>query len=137
VEPVVVYRAPQEWAQQAHAVLEEADLHPVILDKPGSIILQAAALDYSVRVAVPESEVARAREVLQDWNARASHRVHHLQSELFRTLLLSLIPPLIFIGVIWSGEGKLRDQTGAILLIWVAGVILGGVWQRRRDRRSV
>lgn len=50
-------------------VLQAAGLHPLELETFGHISLAGADVDYSVRV--PTSELAKAREVLSDYDTNA------------------------------------------------------------------
>ena len=94
MESRTVYSAEPRWAQQALVVLRTAGVAAEILDSRTEAVRQKSAFT-PVHVVVPEAEVARAREVLQQWEADSERAAAGLGRSVGLALVTVFGPPLV------------------------------------------
>jgi hypothetical protein len=148
----VIYRAtPGRNLMQVLYLLRQAGLTPMVLDNeaPDEVLRYASAYNYRVRVAVPEEQAERAREVLapvetEGREALARH-VRQFHRMLFHALLIAL--GVVGLGLFLgrhprdgAGEEVSWPQVLGLTLIFT----VGGLYflsflsvRRKRKRRAI
>jgi len=101
-----------------------------VIDEPNALVKLASGGSYRVRVAVPEAELARAREELARWEVEAAPRVSQLARGVERGLLLTWLPPLVPLGV-WLTRPGANALLWLALGLWLGGLVAWVVWSRR------
>ena len=101
-----------------------------VIDEPNALVKLASGGSYRVRVAVPETELERARAELARWEVEAGPRVNQLARGVERGLLLTWIPPLVPLGV-WLTRPGATALLWAALGLWLGGLLAWIAWSRR------
>ena len=91
----VVHRAAPEVADEFVMRLQEAELDAIALDRPGVLVLLVTFGTYRVRIAVPSSQVERARAVMDEWDRAAAPRVRELTRSVRRQVFLAALPAVV------------------------------------------
>lgn len=88
----VVYRVAPQSVQDSLRVLRRAGLHPrTIGDRdPSGQLSYVSKWTYRVQIAVPEEEVAAARDVLREWEAQHAAGVSSATTAFRRQLLVAV-----------------------------------------------
>jgi len=133
---VTVYRSESKWAKQALQLLLEAGVDASFAHVPIPIVQERTLGTLKVEVTVPEAELPRARELLQEWERKGAERTQGVTSRLVLDLLLSFIPPAIVLSLAWAITGD-REAAHHPLVEWSAFFAwLGSLFLIGRRQRS-
>jgi len=131
-----VYRAEPLWAQQALTELRRAGVRAEIVDAPSPAVSQKAAFTTTVQVAVPESELSRARYVLARWAAQSEAKAKPLGRRAGAGLIVVFGPPVLAWAVTSIPEVEAPSWLFEASAAWVVlAIAIVAVVQRRSARK--
>lgn len=106
-------------------------LDAVAIDEPNLIALIVSFGTYRVRIAVPDEQVPRAKEILAEWDREAHPNVKRLSRQVYRQFFLAALGALAVAAVLFA-FGHVWLIMPGFLVVWLALVVLLGIRERAR-----
>jgi len=131
----VVHKASTTAVDTVLERLCSRGIDAVAIDDPNFIALLISFGTYRVRIAVPDEQVAEAKEILAEWDREALPKVQRLSRQVQKQFFLAAGGALIVAAVPFA-LGYLLWVLPTFLVVWVALVVLFGVRERARMQRG-
>jgi hypothetical protein len=116
--------------------LRGAGIEAVLLERPNAIVRVLSGGNYRVGVAVPESDLERARAELARWELEAAPRVRAMARAAGVGIALASLPAVVLTVWFLARPPRAWGWWYSVLAVWGAGVWLWGVRSRRQAERD-
>ncbi len=91
----------------------------------------------TVRVEVPVALLDGARRALEDWQLPQARRAEELARRVVGVVVLSFLPPALWLGASWLAVPQTPEPGGGLLLVvWLVSLVGIGQLEDRRHREG-
>lgn len=136
-EWVTLYIGDAAAAEDLCELLTRGSIRSFQTVERGQIISPTGARETRTRVDVPSDELQSARSIYAEWERPQATRADNLSRRILGVLLISLIPPTLWIGAYYLGVPGLPSPTPAwVLGIWFGSLLVVGQVEDRRTRNE-
>lgn len=134
MEHTVVHKASTAAVDTVLERLFSRGIDAVAIDQPNFIALAMSFGTYRVRIAVPDEQVDRAKEILEEWDREAGPNVKQLSRQVQWQFFLAALGALAVAAVLFA-LGHVWLIMPGFLVVWLALVVLLGLRERAHSSR--
>ncbi|MCH7869842.1 MAG: hypothetical protein IH881_19270 [Myxococcales bacterium] len=133
----IIYSGSAESAESLAEQIADAKLLVHKRVERGPIVDRSGGRTYVTHVSVPPECEAKAVVILDSWRRRGATRAAVTLRRLFTVLLLSFIPPSLWLGTGWLGiAGTAFPKLNLVFGLWMISLVVVAQIEHRRYTRE-